>query len=73
MGPDDVTPRWFAETLGAEIGRIADHYPFVDGAGPTTDDPAGQFVPRHMGELDVRIVSHPAVPVAGAEARGHHL
>jgi acetylornithine deacetylase/succinyl-diaminopimelate desuccinylase-like protein len=29
-----------------EIGRIADHYPFVAGAGPTTDDPAEQLLSR---------------------------
>jgi acetylornithine deacetylase/succinyl-diaminopimelate desuccinylase-like protein len=29
-----------------EIGRIADHYPFVDGARPTTDDPVEQLLAR---------------------------
>lgn len=35
-----------AAATAAEIGRIADHYPFVDGAGPTTDDPAEQLLAR---------------------------
>jgi acetylornithine deacetylase/succinyl-diaminopimelate desuccinylase-like protein len=35
-----------AARTGSEIGRIADHYPFVDGAGPTTDDPAEQLLAR---------------------------
>lgn len=35
-----------ARQTGAEIGRIGDHYPFVDGAGPTTDDPAEQLLAR---------------------------
>jgi acetylornithine deacetylase/succinyl-diaminopimelate desuccinylase-like protein len=35
-----------AQQTAAEIGRIADHYPFVDGAGPTTEDPARQLLAR---------------------------
>ena len=35
-----------AKQTGAEIGRIGDHYPFVDGAGPTTDDPVEQLLAR---------------------------
>lgn len=35
-----------ASATAAEIGAIADHYPFVDGAGPTTDDPAEQLLAR---------------------------
>ena len=35
-----------ASDTAAEIGRIADHYPFVDGAGPTSDDPAEQLLSR---------------------------
>ena len=35
-----------AAATAAEIGAIADHYPFVDGAGPTTDDPAQQLLAR---------------------------
>jgi len=35
-----------ARQTGSEIGRIADHYPFVDGAGPTADDPAEQLLSR---------------------------
>lgn len=35
-----------AAATAAEIGAIADHYPFVDGAGPTTDDPAEQLLAR---------------------------
>ena len=35
----------------------------------------GQFVPRHVGQSDIRVVTHPAVPVAAAHAGGldtHH-
>lgn len=35
-----------AHDTAAEIGPIADRYPFVDGAGPTTDDPAEQLLSR---------------------------
>lgn len=35
-----------AQATAAEIGSIADHYPFVDGAGPTTNDPAEQLLAR---------------------------
>ena len=35
-----------ANETAAEIGRIGDHYPFVEGAGPTTDDPAQQLLAR---------------------------
>ncbi len=35
-----------ARATADEIGAIADHYPFVDGAGPTTDDPAQQLLAR---------------------------
>ena len=35
-----------AAATAAEIGAIADHYPFVDGAGPTTDDPVEQLLAR---------------------------
>jgi acetylornithine deacetylase/succinyl-diaminopimelate desuccinylase-like protein len=35
-----------ARATGAEIGPIADHYPFVPGAGPTTDDPGEQLLAR---------------------------
>lgn len=35
-----------AKQTAAEIGRISDRYPFVDGAGPTTDDPAEQLLAR---------------------------
>ena len=35
-----------AQATADEIGAIADHYPFVDGAGPTTDDPAEQLLAR---------------------------
>jgi acetylornithine deacetylase/succinyl-diaminopimelate desuccinylase-like protein len=35
-----------AAATAAEIGRIADHYPFVDGAGPTTDDATEQLLAR---------------------------
>jgi acetylornithine deacetylase/succinyl-diaminopimelate desuccinylase-like protein len=35
-----------AKQTAAEIGRIGDHYPFVDGAGPTSDDPTEQLLAR---------------------------
>ncbi|MBT4983220.1 MAG: M20/M25/M40 family metallo-hydrolase [Ilumatobacter sp.] len=35
-----------AQSTAEEIGAIATHYPFVDGAGPTTDDPAEQLLAR---------------------------
>jgi len=35
-----------ARATADEIGRIADRYPFVDGAGPTTDDPVEQLLSR---------------------------
>jgi acetylornithine deacetylase/succinyl-diaminopimelate desuccinylase-like protein len=35
-----------ARATAAEIGRIADRYPFVDGARPTTDDAAEQLLAR---------------------------
>lgn len=35
-----------AEATAAEIGAIADGHPFVEGAGPTTDDPVEQLVAR---------------------------
>ena len=42
--PDDRVRE--AHATAAEIGAIADHYPFVDGAEPTTHDPAGQLLAR---------------------------
>ena len=38
-----------ATQTAAEIGRIGDHYPFVAGARPTTDDPAEQLLARTFG------------------------
>lgn len=35
-----------ASATASEIGAIADHYPFVEGAGPTTADPAEQLLAR---------------------------
>ena len=35
-----------AKATADEIGAIADHYPFVEGAGPTSDDPAEQLLSR---------------------------
>jgi len=35
-----------ANSTAADIGAIADHYPFVDGAGPTTADAAEQLLAR---------------------------
>ena len=35
-----------AHATAEEIGAIAEHYPFVAGAGPTTDDPADQLLAR---------------------------
>jgi acetylornithine deacetylase/succinyl-diaminopimelate desuccinylase-like protein len=47
-----------ATKTAAEIGRIGDHYPFVDGAGPTTDDPAEQLLVRTW---------RPSLSVVGAD------
>ncbi len=47
-----------AADTAAEIGRIADHYPFVDGARPTTDDPADQLLARTW---------HPTLSVIGVD------
>ncbi len=47
-----------ASQTASEIGRIADHYPFVDGAGPTTDDAAEQLLARTW---------LPALSVVGAD------
>ncbi len=47
-----------AERTAAEIGRIGDHYPFVDGAGPTTDDPVEQLLRRTW---------QPSLSVVGAD------
>jgi len=35
-----------AEETAAEIGPISDRYPFVEGAGPATQDPADQLLAR---------------------------
>ena len=53
--PDRVAE---AAATAAEIGRIADHYPVVDGAGPTTDDPTDQLLVRTW---------HPTLSVVGAD------
>jgi acetylornithine deacetylase/succinyl-diaminopimelate desuccinylase-like protein len=35
-----------ARQTASEIGTLSDHYPFVEGAGPVTDDPAEQLLAR---------------------------
>nr|WP_241432211.1 M20/M25/M40 family metallo-hydrolase [Ilumatobacter nonamiensis] len=35
-----------AASTAAEIGALADHYPFVEGARPATDDPTDQLLAR---------------------------
>jgi acetylornithine deacetylase/succinyl-diaminopimelate desuccinylase-like protein len=47
-----------ARATAAEIGRIGDHYPFVAGAGPATDDPTEQLLARTW---------RPALSVIGAD------
>ena len=47
-----------AQATAAAIGRMADHYPFVEGAGPTTDDAAEQLLARTW---------RPALSVVGAD------
>ena len=47
-----------AKATAAEIGTLADRYPFVDGARPTTDDGAEQLLARTW---------RPALSVVGAE------
>ncbi len=42
--PDDRVRE--AHDTAVEIGRIADHYPFVEGAGPTSGDGAQQLLSR---------------------------
>jgi acetylornithine deacetylase/succinyl-diaminopimelate desuccinylase-like protein len=42
--PEDRSEQ--AHSTAAEIGKIAEHYPFVDGAGPTVDDAAEQLLAR---------------------------
>jgi acetylornithine deacetylase/succinyl-diaminopimelate desuccinylase-like protein len=53
--PDRVAE---AAATAAEIGRISDHYPFVAGAGPTTEDPVDQLLVRTW---------HPTLSVVGAD------
>ncbi len=33
---------------------------------------ASQFMPRHMRQCDIRVVTHPAVPVTAAKSCGTH-
>jgi acetylornithine deacetylase/succinyl-diaminopimelate desuccinylase-like protein len=47
-----------ARDTAAEIGAIADRYPFVEGAGPTTEDPAQQLLARTW---------RPALSIVGAD------
>jgi acetylornithine deacetylase/succinyl-diaminopimelate desuccinylase-like protein len=47
-----------AQATAAAIGSIADHYPFVDDAGPTTDDAVEQLLSRTW---------RPALSVVGAD------
>ena len=47
-----------AQATAEAIGRMADHYPFVDDAGPTTDDPVEQLLSRTW---------RPALSVVGAD------
>ena len=42
--PDDRVEQ--ARSTAAEIGRIADHYPFAGDAGPTSSDPFEQLLSR---------------------------
>lgn len=36
-------------------------------------DDAGKFVPRYVGQGNIRVMAHPAMPVAAANAGCHHL
>jgi hypothetical protein len=47
-----------AQATAAAIGRMADHYPFVDDAGPTSDDAVEQLLSRTW---------RPALSVVGAD------
>jgi acetylornithine deacetylase/succinyl-diaminopimelate desuccinylase-like protein len=47
-----------AHSTAGEIGPIAEHYPFVDGAGPTTTDAAEQLLVRTW---------HAALSIVGAD------
>jgi acetylornithine deacetylase/succinyl-diaminopimelate desuccinylase-like protein len=62
----EVPPGRVAEAAAtaAEIGAIADHYPFVEGAGPTSPDPAEQLLARTWrGALSV--IGADGLPPAG--------
>jgi acetylornithine deacetylase/succinyl-diaminopimelate desuccinylase-like protein len=47
-----------ARKTAAEVGRLGDHYPFVDGARPTTEDPTEQLLARTW---------RPSLSVVGAD------
>lgn len=50
-----------AEATGAEIGRVADHMPLVEGARPTTDDPAEQLL-AHTWRTTLSVVGADGLP-----------
>jgi acetylornithine deacetylase/succinyl-diaminopimelate desuccinylase-like protein len=53
-----------ATATAAEIGAIADHYPFVPGAGPTTTDPAEQLLARTW-RASLSVVGADGLPPTG--------
>ena len=53
-----------ARSTAAEIGPIADHYPFVDGAGPTTTDACEQLLARTW-QATLSVVGADGLPPSG--------
>ena len=53
-----------AGATAAELGPIADHYPFVPGAGATSDDPAEQLLSRTW-RASLSIVGADGLPPTG--------
>ena len=56
-----------AQTNGA-VTRSTD--PATAHGRADLDDDAGELVPGHVRQPDVRVVTHPAVPVAAAQTGG---
>jgi acetylornithine deacetylase/succinyl-diaminopimelate desuccinylase-like protein len=53
-----------AAATAEEIGCIGDHYPFVDGAGPTTDDATEQLL-RRTWEPALSVIGADGLPPVG--------
>ena len=57
------TDEWYSDLVA--------NLPFCD-VIPNGLDDASQLVARHMRQVDVAVVSHPAMPVAAADAGGRN-